>query len=324
MPTYTIAFWNVENLFDVAGSSHRSEKLERTLKNELAGWTSTVLDKKVLQLASVIRQMNGGAGPDILGVSEIENEYVLKLLVDALAPLNRNYDIVHWDTSDERGIDVAFVFDRDLVTAEKKFSHFIQKRNATRDLLQVDFRTTAGKLLVLIGNHWPSRTGGQLPTEPYRMMAGENLAYFHTRIREELKDENAAIIAMGDFNDEPFNQSLVDYALSDRSRTKVVKAEKAKFLNLMWPLLGRNMGSHYFDNNANMLDQFLVSKGLLNSKSGFDALVDSVAIFRVPEMIKTGEYPGPIKFSRPSAPKEFNENGFSDHFPIIFQVKENM
>ena len=153
MPDYYVAFWNVENLFDEEHSPRRTEKLERTLRGELEGWTRDVLDRKVQQLASIIRNMNGGQGPDLLGVCEIENEFVLTLLVNALVPLNRNYEIAHADTSDACGIDAAFIYDSALFTAKERFSHVIVKRFATRELFQVNFRTTGDKLLVVVGNH---------------------------------------------------------------------------------------------------------------------------------------------------------------------------
>jgi hypothetical protein len=137
MPSYYVAFWNLENLFDVDGSPQRPEWLQRALARELAGWNAEVLDLKISQLARIIRQMNGGAGPDVLGVCEIENEHVLRLLIDALALTTRDYDVAHADTSDERGIDVAFLFDRAIFEKREQFSQIILARNATRDLFQL-------------------------------------------------------------------------------------------------------------------------------------------------------------------------------------------
>src|SRR5512134_879648 len=110
MSSYCVAFWNVENLFDVDGSPERPEWLQRALARELAGWNASVLATKIDQLAHIIRQMNGGAGPDVLGVCEVENEHVLRLLIEALALTTRDYDVAHADTGDERGIDVAVLF----------------------------------------------------------------------------------------------------------------------------------------------------------------------------------------------------------------------
>lgn len=320
MTDYYIASWNVENLFDIEDSPRRSEKLQRVLANELIGWTSDVLDRKISQLASIVRQMNQGSGPDILGVCEVENEHVLDLLVSALAPLNRSYKVAHEDTRDRRGIDVAFIYDDDLFTAEDQFSHFIVKRLATRDLFQVNFRTNSGRLLVVVGNHWPSRIGGEYESEPYRIIAGETLAYFHQRIRQVQNDNNVAVLAMGDFNDEPFNRSLVEHALSEQTRAKVTRARSPRFLNLMWPILGQRLGTHYYENRPNVLDQFLVSKGLLTGNSKIRVIRNSVEAIRFSKMVSSGTYPVPIRYGRKS---DINRDGFSDHYPIAIRLREN-
>jgi hypothetical protein len=111
MPSYYVAFWNLENLFDVDGSPDRPEWLQKALARELAGWNAEVLAMKIGQLADIIRQMNGGARPDVLGVCEVENEHVLHRLIAALDLANRDYHVAHANTSDQRGIDVAFLFD---------------------------------------------------------------------------------------------------------------------------------------------------------------------------------------------------------------------
>ena len=170
MNAYYFMWWNVENLFDIVNSPRRTEKLERTLKNELKGWTQDILDLKINQLSKIISKVNESQGPDILGLCEIENRHVLELLVKIIRQQlpSRNYRIVHADTEDKRGIDVAFIYDKNKIEVEKDnktgkdliFSHFVMKREATRDILQVNFKTkSSGKRLVLIGNHWPSRSG---------------------------------------------------------------------------------------------------------------------------------------------------------------------
>jgi hypothetical protein len=316
---YFIGFWNLENLFDIEKSPRRSDKLQRVLRNELKGWTAKVLDRKVSQLASIILQLNQNRGPDILGVCEVENRYVLELLSERLNPPGRDYRIVHADTQDQRGIDVAFIYDASRFGAEDVFSHFIVKRVATRDLVQVNFRTASGRMLIIVGNHWPARSGGRWQTDPYRLIAGETLAYFHERIREEQGAE-AAILAMGDFNDEPFDRSLVEYARSERQRAKVTLAASARFLNLMWKIAGQSAGTFYFDNFAHVLDQFLVSKGLLTGNGGVKVVEDSARIEKFTEMTGPLTYPVPIRFGRG---RSLNVDGFSDHFPISVAVRES-
>lgn len=321
MEEYYVSFWNVENLFDVEDSPRRSDKLQRVLANELEGWTDSILNRKIHQLGSIIMQMNQGNGPDLFGLCEVENDYVLNLLKESLAPLQRNYAIAHHDTSDHRGIDVAFIYDEDLFTTspEEQFSHFIVKRYATRDLFQVNFRTHSNNLLIVIGNHWPSRSGGQYESEPFRIIAGETLAYFHQRIRE-IHGDNAAVFAVGDFNDEPFNRSLIDYALSEKTATRVKNATTPRLLNLMWRLSGQGIGTSYYRNTPNMMDQFLISKGVVTGLSHFTVIPDSVEVVRFPEMVSSGDYPTPIRFGR----KDWtNHNGFSDHFPIALKLQES-
>jgi endonuclease/exonuclease/phosphatase family metal-dependent hydrolase len=318
MTDYFVAFWNVENLFDEVGSPRRSEKLQRTLNSELAGWTPAVVALKIAQLGKVIRQLNQNRGPDLLGVCEVENRHVLELLSQEMSAAGRHYEVAHADTGDGRGIDVAFIYDDAVFTAHESFSHFIVKRTATRDLFQVNFRTAAGRLLVVIGNHWPARIGGEFESEPYRIIAGETLAYFHERIRA-IHGTNVAVLAMGDFNDEPFSRSLVYHARSEETRPKVTLARTAKFLNLMWPVLGQGIGTHYYDNEASVLDQFLVSKGLVTGQSGLQADLASIEIVRLPEMVYSGAYPRPVRFDRG---RSLNVEGFSDHFPISMKLLE--
>jgi endonuclease/exonuclease/phosphatase family metal-dependent hydrolase len=317
--THYLAFWNVENLFDTVDSPVRPEWLQKTLAKELEGWDSEILDRKIGQLSFIIRQMNGGMGPDVLGLCEVENGPVLEKLVQGLAPLGRQYEIAHHDTSDKRGIDIAFIYDSNKFTAQEQFFHVIIKRSATRDIFQVNFETSGGRELIAIGNHWPSRSGGELESEPYRMTAGQTLSHWMERI-EEIKGDDAAVIVMGDFNDEPFNRSITDYALAGNSATKVLNSRSPRFFNLMWPFLGQGFGTHYFDNFPNVLDQFWVSKGIVNGRSGFRVELGSAKIEKYPPMVTPGSYPVPARFGRPAG--QLNKDGFSDHYPVSVMLLE--
>jgi predicted extracellular nuclease len=336
MPEYFLAFWNVENLFHTESFSGRSDKLQRAIGADLTGWTAARLKRKIGQLAKIIRHdnFNGGEGPDLLGVCEVENEVVLQKLVDKIkewpGKAARNYRVVHENTNDRRGIDIAFIYDADRFEIERisvansaktrnaVFSHALQKRTATRDLLQANFLLkTGGEKLVIIGNHWPARVGGQYASEPYRMMAGETLAYFHERIRQ-LNGENVALLALGDFNDEPFDRSLRQYALAVRERGMVTRARSPKLLNLMWDLMGDGVASHYYGSTPNMLDQILVSKGILTGNSGLKIVEDSVEVFRPKIMRTSTQNPTPRRYG--GMGKEIDKDGFSDHYPIAVKI----
>ena len=330
MNEYFVAWWNLENLFDKVDSTDRTDKLRRTLEKELKGWTDAILDKKIGQLSKIISKLNNGAGPDLLGVCEVENRPVVERLANSLSNLSQHsYNVIHADTMDERGIDVAFIYDGNKFEIEKDadgkeliFSHFILKRVATRDILQVNFKLKPrGHRLVIIGNHWPSRRGGQYESEPYRIVAGETLSYFHQRILEVNKEEEGgktAILVMGDFNDEPSNRSITEYALGTTSMLKVKLSKEApRLYNLMWPIMAQGSGTFYYDNFPNFLDQFMISKGII-SGSKIRIKDGSVKIITFPEMV-TGEYKVPINFGRPSQ-NNLNEQGFSDHFPIAVTI----
>lgn len=349
MNEYFVAWWNVENLFSVENDPNRHAWLERYLEGELDGWDAAVLTAKISQLASVITRMNEGRGPDLLGVCEVENEEVLQLLVAAIDLPGRSYRVVHHNSGDKRGIDVAFIYDgkRFKTKSTEIFHHIIQKRTPTRDLFQVNFYTKPlGNLLICIGNHWPARTGGVLESEPYRMLAGETLAYWMTQIHEifaeravedgRAESESKAIpppvLVMGDFNDEPFNRSLTHYALAERleRRVRSRRARKPYLLNLMWPLMGSGHVTHMYRGHPHMIDHFMVNRGLLDRDSpmGLGRIkmsgrsVPFSGIIKFEDMvIESGSNRnGPRRFGRPA--KHFDPDGFSDHFPIAMKLVE--
>lgn len=340
MPDHFVAFWNLENLFAPEGFPGREPWIARQMASDLNGWTQALFDTKIDQLASIIRQMNGAQGPDILGVCEVENAFVLQALAARLnGQINsRNYAVVHADsTRDSRGIDTAFVFDSSMYTFDPNtlFSHFVMRRTGTRDITQVTFTTRGGNELVAICNHWPSRSGNPYQSRGYRMTAGETLSYWHQRIWEE-RGNDMPIIAMGDFNDDPFDESLRIHARATRERGDVERAQTAvRFYNLAWRYLEqqgldhrgapkRLHGTLYYDGNGNVFDQLLVSRGLLIEDSPLTVDEDTARIEIFPEMVDHRVRYGPIRFGLPkgNAARNVNRDGFSDHFPVSVVLRE--
>ncbi|MCI0583722.1 MAG: endonuclease/exonuclease/phosphatase [Chloroflexi bacterium] len=321
---YSVAWWNVENLFDEENAP-RTDKLKRAIGKQLIGWTPALRYQKIAKIASVIQQLNGGHGPDLMGICEIENKAVIQALADRLNQTlpGRSYRVVHADTRDERGIDVAFIYEWKMLRAPlgERFQHVVMRRTATREIFQVNFTTVPkGRTWTVLGNHWPSRRGGASESAGYRMIAGETLSYFHQRAME-VHGPDTPVLAMGDFNDEPFDLSLVQHALSTGQRTKVAgTASVPRFWNLMWPLLGGGDGTFFFDNFAFGFDQFLVNKKMALADGPIRFVPGSVQIVRLPGMARTGDYPSPIPFGGMGKP--VNPAGFSDHFPITMEVLE--
>ncbi len=323
---HSIYWWNLENLFDVQDSALRPDWLQKQLRSELKGWTATVLNKKINNIASILQKMNNGLGPDIIGVCEIENEAVVQRLMTQVGKvLNRNYKVLHQDTKDNRGIDVAIIYDTDKYTDDgHMFSLEVMKRNSTRDLFQVNLTTKKGNELIIIGNHWPARLGGKYESEPYRMMVGEILSYWIERIHEikyeKNKEKNPSIILMGDFNDNPHDRSITEYLRSTPNIEKVKNSTSHIMYNLMYEFMNGKIGTHVYGNEIGLLDQFIVSKSMIVNSSKYPFQIKKTNIVQFPEMIK-GEYNTPIRFSRPNA-SDFNEKGFSDHLPIEMLIEE--
>lgn len=345
MAEFFLGFWNLENLFGPANHSPRPKWVKDQVKRDLKGWTTALYNAKLRQLALVIAAMNDGDGPDILGVCEVEDEPVLKDLVAAIAPLlpTRKFATVFAsDDRSSRGIDTAFIYDKNQFVVDKNlvFNHFVMRRTGTRDILQATFKqVTSGKEIVVMANHWPSRFGGSTADSAgFRATAGETLSYWHSRVFEAAPFKNRTpVVALGDFNDDPWDRSVTINALATRERGDVRRARSPKFYNLTWEYLitdatdlnGKKRqleGSLYYDGNGNLFDQILVNRPLLDAKkdSGFKFVGRSAGLFALPAMVshKTGE--GPRRFGLPkgNAAKNVNKTGFSDHFPVVLKVKE--
>ncbi|MEM6737938.1 MAG: endonuclease/exonuclease/phosphatase family protein [Bacteroidota bacterium] len=319
MENHYISWWNVENLFDEknAPEVRRPDSIRRKISSDLSKWTVETRDKKIKNLAWVLSKINDQKGPDILGICEIENKFVLELLVNTISIPNREYGIIHSNSSDKRGIDVAFIYDKNkyIFNHDEFFEHIIVKRYATREIIQTTLTTLKGNELILIGNHWPSRSAGQYESEPFRIIAAETLSYFVESI-QRIKGKDSAIIVMGDFNDEPFDRSLEKYALSSRNRKKVSFGKNPNLYNLMWPLIGKGEASYVYSSSPMMIDQFMVSKGIISNRK-YELDEQKVKVEKFDGMTK-GRYDKPVRFGQSSP----NLSGFSDHLPISFVLGE--
>jgi len=270
----------------------------------------------------------------------VENAYALRRLAGRLNSglAQRQYNVVHFDARlDRRGIDTAFIFDGARYTFDPAavFSHFVLRRTGTRDITQVTFTTERGNDLIALCNHWPSRRGGAYESRGFRMTAGETLSYWHQRIWE-VRGRDIPIIAMGDFNDEPFDESLITHARATRERGDVERTVGAvRFYNLAWRYVqqpcrdnkGRSRmlnGTFYFGGDGFLFDQFLVSRGLLQKKSPIQVMEETARIEAFPAMVDHRVAQGPIPFGLPkgNASRNITVNGFSDHFPISVILHE--
>src|SRR4051794_2316041 len=197
-----VAGWNCENLFDTEDDP-KVEGDEEYTPDSPKHWTKERLDIKLDNLSSIIRKMNDGRGPDVLGVCEIENRKVVEMLVDKLKPLGRKYEIVHKDSPSERGIDCAIIFDSAVFTLIDSRFHHVDAEN-TRDIVEAKLERK-GKDLYVFMDHWPSRHH----KESFRVKAAD---VARKRLDDILAgDKKVDAILLGDFNDESTDESIRDH-----------------------------------------------------------------------------------------------------------------
>ena len=320
---HTIAFYNVENLFDTINDINKNDEASPIM--EIKFNRSEIYKKKVKNMASVIADIGSdlvNKSPSIVGLSEVENRNVIEDLLNNKHLLNKNYDIVHYDSPDERGIDVGLIYNKDVFKVNSTKSHELiiydnksSKRNYTRDQLVVS-GLLDNELIHIIVNHWPSRSGGEERSRAGRMAAAE----LNKKIIDSLQNKykNAKIITMGDFNDDPHDDSMKKI-LNAKKHIEDVKTNG--IYNPMEVILSdQGIGSNAYRDVWQLFDQILVTEPFLNKK--YDSYqFYKAGIFNKSYLInKAGRYKGyPFRsFSWGSF-----TGGYSDHLPpYIYLIKE--
>jgi hypothetical protein len=319
----TLAFYNLENLFDTINDITKNDEASPMM--ELKGNKSKVYWDKIDKLASVISQIGEEktkTSPAIIGVSEIENVSVLEDLVKSVHIKKKNYGIIHYESPDKRGIDVALLYQKRYFKPifHQSFNPNIYRNNRkvyTRDQLLVSGYLD-DELIHLIVNHWPSRSGGEMKSRPLR----EKAAYQNTKIIEQVreKDPNAKIIVMGDFNDDPINASFKKVL---KAKGKKKNVGKNDIYNPYEDLFKKGFNTLGYRDNINLFDQILITSPLLDSGDKdfstykmFKAMVFNKRFLTN----KRGRYKGyPFRsFSFGSY-----TGGYSDHYPVyMYLIKE--
>jgi len=301
---FYFASWNVENLFDLEDDPS-VELDEEYTPDGPRQWTAERLERKLKNLAGVISKLNGGRGPDVLGLCEVENRKMVERLVEKLAPLGRKYEIVHKDSPSDRGIDCALVFDADVFgLADSKF-HFVDAER-TRDIVETRLRRNAADLFVFV-NHWPSRNND----ESQRITAATVL---RKRLDEILAaDAKADIVMIGDFNDEPENVSLKDHL---RAAVSPENLPPGALYDTTAPIRAANKGTFVWDDRWILIDHIIISPGLLDD-AGYHWKAQSSERIESPELLYQPSFPGSIPRPAGSYSSDgYQENGHSDHLAV--------
>ncbi|MFZ4706131.1 MAG: endonuclease/exonuclease/phosphatase family protein [Bacteroidales bacterium] len=310
-------FYNTENLFDTFDDSLTNDN-EYTPMG-MRGWSYTKFQRKLMNLSKVFISIGGWEAPEIIGMAEVENRFVLyKLITDT--PLNKiGYKIIHKDSPDPRGIDVAMIYRPDKFTPISYKAipiRFPNEPNSrTRDILYVKGKVLEQETIHIFINHWPSRYGGYTATKPKRAVVASILR--HTTDSIIQIEPNARIVIMGDFNDEPNDESITKVLMA---RSDSSNLDKTDLYNMMagYATSWRG-GTNKFRESWSVIDQIIVSSSLLHAQTGLYANANAAHIFDAPFLLMEDKtYFGLKPFRTYLGPRY--QGGFSDHLPIYFDV----
>ncbi|MCF8321693.1 MAG: endonuclease/exonuclease/phosphatase family protein [Flavobacterium sp.] len=340
---HTVAFYNFENLFDTINNANNDD--DWTPKGN-ERWTSKKYNQKLKNLSRVLVQIGTNdqhkQAPTFIGGSEIENRGVLEDLVKQPQLVSSDYGVIHYDSPDKRGIDVALLYQKKyfkptsfinipLLIYRNKEADYKKKsieetddendidknetdnlkRVYTRDVLLVTGFLEGEEINILV-NHWPSRAGGERKSSPFREAAGK----LNKKIMDSIYKMNpkAKIILMGDLNDGTRNQSI---KMGIGAKSKKSDVRQFGIYNPFEQMEKEGNATLYYRDSGHIFDQIMVSESLIQKDySRFQYW--KAGIFNKSFLIqKTGQYKGyPIRHSA-------NEIGFSDHFPVyIYLIKE--
>jgi len=308
---HTIAFYNTENLFDYVDDQliNDNDFLQTSAKR----WNKDRYDKKVYKTGLVISKIGFDElqkPPTLIGLAEVENDVVLADLVQSTYLKDYNYGFVRYDSPDERGIDVALLYDKEsfIIDSSENIALNIESeqgvRDYTRDILKVSGYIEDEKIHVLV-NHWPSRHEGSDITGYKRMFAAQKVVEVIDTILSS--DANAKIIIMGDFNDNPNNESI-----------QFLKKTQSLY-NPMENLMSYTRGSVNHNFKWILFDQIMMTPNFLDPQTK-DLKFSRADIFD--EKFLT-QYSGKFKGQpfRTYAGKKY-KGGFSDHFPVYIQLQK--
>jgi predicted extracellular nuclease len=308
---YCIVFYNVENLFD---PEKNPDKNDGDFTPEgFYHWTYKRFYKKLNDIAKVFLSINEWNVPDVIGLAEIENANVLKKLCYNTGIKVFNYRFVHYDSPDIRGIGVALLYRSDRVKIVESYPVSVvfpfEPASKNRDILYVK-AIIAIDTFHLFVNHWTSRFGGHAAT-----IAKRN--YYAQVLRQKMDsllqlNLSSNIIIMGDFNDYPTDESMVKYL---QAKNYEKETNQGILFNLMFPIIEKNRGTHKTQEFWGCLDQFIVSKSLLDGQNCWQVVNREAVIFDASFLLVPDEKYGGLKtFRTYLGPKYLG--GYSDHLPV--------
>ncbi len=311
-----IAFYNLENLFDTIDEPGVRD--EEFTPQGAKHWNTQKYYHKLKHLAEVISQLGTElvpVGPVVMGVAEVENRSVLEDLVKQPAIADRHYQIIHYDSPDERGIDVALLYNPRFFRPEytEKIPVHLPINDKTRDILYVKGKLDGDEIHFFV-THWPSRWGGKERSEPLRIFVAKII---RAHVDSILKiDPNAKIIIMGDLNDDPTDPSVKQVM---RTVDKPRKIKPDLLFNPMEKKYKKGIGTLAYNDVWDLFDQFMLSYGLLGKDKSSYKYYDARIFNKKFLLQKSGRFKG---YPYRSFVGNTFIGGYSDHLPVyLFLIK---
>ena len=312
---HTFLFCNAENLFDCENDLFTNDD-EFTPDGDRR-WTHGRLKAKTDRLAKVILAAGKWSPPVFIGLCEVENQRVLDLLTGRTVLSKYAYKIVHKDSPDVRGIDVAFIYRSDLF---KPFDYQAipvidptDQSFKTRDILRVSGVINDCDTLHVFVNHWPSRYGGTMETVYYRSLAATTLKNAIQNLNEYFP--HAKVICVGDFNDTPTDESLWNVLGAKKVNCPEIKGE---MINLSIGWMSNEIQTLKNQYSWQVFDQWIVSDYFLESNNCFK--LEEFKIFDPDFLLEQDSKFGGVKPKRTYVGFKYQE-GFSDHLPVLLRIK---
>ncbi len=313
-----IGFYNLENLYDTINNPEVDD--EEFLPNSARNYNTSIYLDKIERLSDVIAQMGTEITPDglaILGVAEIENDTVLTDLVNSAKLKNRKMKIVHYNSPDRRGVDVAMLYNPKYFRVLTSAPLFVQLPGGskesffTRDILYVKGILDGDTVHVYV-NHWPSRSGGEERSIPARAAAA-GVARKHM---DSLIAINPAskIVLMGDLNDDPVSPSLTKI-IGSKGNIKDVKENE--MFNPWVDMYKKGIGTSPYQDAWGLFDQVVISGSWLNKEQPGYHYSRQIIFNREFMVQKTGKYRG---YSKRTWDGTVYNYGYSDHFPVYVMM----
>ena len=324
LPPFRVMFWNVENLFDTKHDSLKND--HEFLPDAMRHWNSKRFKKKIDDVARVIVAVGNDAPPALVGLCEVENDYVLKSLTQYSPLKEQTYRYVMTESPDERGIDVALLYQRDqfkpIDSRSIRIPQTAEFKRTTRDILHVSGIIATNDTLDIFVVHLPSRSGGVKESEPFRLRVAEILRQQTDSIIASRA--HSQVIIMGDFNDYPTSPSI-QKVLEAKPISKDTSSEKLYHLLANQVKRNKNLGSYKYRGQWQLLDHLIVSGNLLDISSPFYTKEELSHIAQFPFLLTDDtKYGGQQPFRTYNGMKY--QGGYSDHLPVyadfLFNVNQ--